>query len=301
MDITLRQLEIFIEVAKTKNLRLASKNLIMSHSAISMALAALEQYSGGKLFDRHLKRLSINARGTYLLENIGPLIAELKDHVQLLKNDTPFGPLRIGASTTIGNYLLPTLIGTFTPLFETPLQLDIVTENTASIENKMVNGDLDVALVEGPITQLQHLSVSRWIRDELVIVSAKPDSKITRSLRSLSDRPWVLRELGSGTRTVFESFLRAKKISLSHTLTMGPTEAVKQAAKAGLGMSCLSRLSVQQDLDHQMLYVVPVVEKIYRDFSIVIPKGRYQPVVVRRFLAHLTNPDSGDYLPTFSI
>jgi DNA-binding transcriptional LysR family regulator len=115
MSITLRQLEIFIAVAETAQVTKASKKLFVTQSAVSMALAELENQLGGSLFDRHGRSLLLNARGRYLL----PLAKDITSQVGSIesimseRNDTLEGNIEMVASTTLGNYILPYLIGAF--------------------------------------------------------------------------------------------------------------------------------------------------------------------------------------------
>ena len=258
----------------------------------SMAISALEKEVGGPLFDRKNKRLYLNERGLFLYEKMTPLIEETADHIQNLKKGLISGKLTIGASTTIGNYVLPQLISEFLnqQIIKTKQDIDIqlVIENTATIEEKLKKYDLDMALVEGPITDHTQLMTKPWIEDELIIITHEPIRALTQqNLKTLSKEKWVLRESGSGTRTVLSQILDQSNIQLTNTMTMGHTEAVKQAVKAGLGISCLSKLSVQQELDQNTLFQIPTTEKLSRTLSIVTAKNRYETRLQTIFLSFL--------------
>ena len=115
MSITLRQLEIFIAVAETAQVTKASKKLFVTQSAVSMALAELENQLGGSLFDRHGRSLLLNSRGRYLLPLAKDITCQVSSIESIMseRNDTLEGHLEIVASTTLGNYILPYLIGAF--------------------------------------------------------------------------------------------------------------------------------------------------------------------------------------------
>jgi DNA-binding transcriptional LysR family regulator len=290
IDITFRQLEIFIEVAKGQNLRQAGKHLSMSHSAISMAISSLETTLRGPLFDRKNNRLILNERGHYLFQNMSPILMETIDHIDALTIGTISGQLRLGASSTIGNYVLPQLIGQFRQATSDDVDIHLTIGNTASIEKKLHQYDLDMALVEGPISDRRNLETWPWINDELVVISGDPEPPNKhRSLNDLVDRKWVLRETGSGTLSILEHALASKNITLPRTLTMGHTEAVKQAVKANLGISCISKLAIQEELRHGSLHLISIKETLSRTLTLVTPKSRYQTRLMAQFLTFLNS------------
>ena len=288
INVTFSQLEIFIQVARRPNLREVSKNIGLSHSAISMAISALESSIGGTLFNRIKNRLILNNRGLYLLENVAPLLLQIEDQLLLLKNGEISGCLRLGASSTIGNYLLPKIIGKFNDKYKNQVDIQLIIENTASIEKKLLQHELDVALIEGPILNQNLLKITPWIEDELIIVSNR---KYTQTkavfLKELAGTNWVLREKGSGTLSVFEKVLRKQSIILNRKLTMGHTEAIKQAVEAGLGISCLSKISVQKELFYGSLSKIFIKEDLSRTLTIITPKNRYQTRAQTAFIKFL--------------
>lgn len=250
IDISLRQIEIFIHVARTLNMRKVSQTLHLSHSAISMAISELETGLDGPLFDRVKQRLVLNQRGQYLLDHLSPILIQLDDHIRILKNNTLTGQLDIGASSTIGNYLLPQIVAKFRAPYGDTVDLRLHIGNTAVIEAQLLAYTLDIALVEGPIADTERLISTPWIEDQLCIITNQPPPYSSPiPLAQLSNERWILREEGSGTLSVFEEVLHQQAITLPHTMTIGHTEAVKHAVEAGLGMACLSQFTGQYELD----------------------------------------------------
>jgi len=167
MHYTLRQLEVFLAVARTENISRAAETLAMSQSAVSGALSELERHFDVLLFDRIGKRLQLNELGRVLWPRVEALLAQAGDLELALKQHSEIGNLHIGATLTIGNYIAVELIAQF--MREQPgarVRLDV--GNTAEIARKVLNFEIDLALIEG---EMQHadLDVSPWIEDELVV------------------------------------------------------------------------------------------------------------------------------------
>ena len=290
MAITLRQLEIFSLIATSGQATTASRQLLISQSAVSMALAELERLTGAPLFERHGKRLVLNDRGRLLVPEAQEIVSRAHAAEQMLREalDEPLGTIRVGASTTIGNYLLPSLLAEFARRYPraTP-QLQVA--NTQQIEAAMESGELDVGLVEGP-HHLASLQASAWRDDELVVVVGRGhpwEREGTADGRMLAEAAWIMREKGSGTREVFEAAMAAQGIGHTVTLELGHTEAVKKAVEAGLGVSCLSRLAVQREIEHGWLRGVTTPLDLRRRLTVLTRSERYRSKLLETFLAHL--------------
>jgi DNA-binding transcriptional LysR family regulator len=288
MRMTLRQLEIFEKVAATQHVTMTGKQLLISQSAVSMAISELEHVSGGPLFERRGRRLILNDRGRYLLPEAKELIRRAQTIERALNDSTekPVGVLRIGASTTIGNYLLPSLLGEFARLYPRAKVL-LMVGNTQQVEAAVENGELDLGLVEGP-HHLASLDLSPWRQDELVVIVGKEhpwSQKRSASPKMLAGAPWIMRERGSGTREVFESAINRKGIGFSISLELGHTEAIKKAVEAGLGVGCLSKLAVQRELDNHWLIKVETPLDLQRDLIILKRKDIYRSKLLEACLA----------------
>lgn len=248
--ITLRQLEIFVAVANREHVTAAANAVHLSQSAVSTALAELADRLGGPLFERVGRRIVCNDRGRKLAEDATDLLLRASDlvhhynHGEILK-----GSLRIGASSTIGTYLLPELIGTFVAAHpEVDINLEI--GNTEAIEDQLRSQQLDLAFIEGPSHHPQ-IAATPWRTDELLVFAAS-DHKLAKrrqlSVDDLTAERWIMREPGSGTRSVFEDALRSHDVQLHAALTFGSSEAVKQGVRTGLGLGCLSELAVRREV-----------------------------------------------------
>lgn len=292
MGITLRQLEIFEKVAVNEHITKASEDLYISQSAISMAIAELEKETGGKLFERRGRRLLLNERGRNLLPKVTEILSMADNITRMMKDSAadPIGILHVGASTTIGNYLLPTVIGRFKKIFPRAEAL-LSVGNTRQIEEGVQSGKLDLGLIEGP-SHLVSLRCLPWRRDELVVI-ASPDNpwakKKKASAKMLAEASWVVREKDSGTREVFEAAMAEKVTGFKISLELGHTEAIKKAVEANLGVGCLSRLTVARELKHHWLVEIVTPLNLNRTLTVIMHKDKYKTRLFNSFMELLEN------------
>lgn len=248
--ITLRQLEIFLAVARAEHVTAAAARLHLSQSAVSAALAELTEQLGGPLFDRSGRSIVRNARGTRLLEEAADLLQRATDLVRGFRGDREVrGRLCVGASSTIGMYLLPERVARFAAAND-GVDVHLEIGNSAQIEDRLVDRSLDVGFVEGP-PRRPELDAVVWRVDELAIFVRAGDPLARRrglGVEHLATARWVSREAGSGTRAVFEAAMRDRELPWAPAVTMGHSEAVKAAVHAGLGVGCLSTLAIRSEL-----------------------------------------------------
>lgn len=253
MRLTLRQLQVFIAISDHGSTAAAGQAIALSQSASSAALQELEAHFGTPLFDRISRRLVINAHGRALLAparallvNAGDLQRQLAAGSHIDHPDTPLR-LQLAASTTIGNYLMPARIAAL--LAQMPqAEVDLRIENSASVVAAVERLEVDAGLIEGPC-HARGLEVIAWQRDPLVIVGAGRGGQAGAwTLAELRKARWLLREPGSGTREVVDQLLLPHLHGYARSLQLGNTEAIKQAAVAGLGLACLSRHAVREAL-----------------------------------------------------
>ncbi|HKP60653.1 MAG TPA: LysR family transcriptional regulator [Polyangiales bacterium] len=286
MRYTLRQLEVFLAVARSQSVSRAAEELAMSQSAVSSALADLEGQFDIQLFDRIGKRLQLSGLGRVLRPRAEALQAQASGFEQALANHSDLGLLRVGATLTIGNYVTVPLMAKF--MQEQPgARISLEVANTAQIAHKLANFEIDVGLVEGQVHDAD-LEASRWCEDELVVFCAPnhPFAK-RRSLRDddLREAQWIVRERGSGTRQAFDQAMRDLLPELSIALELQHTEAIKSAAVAGLGVGCVSRICVADEFKHGTLHACRVPERDFRrHFYFVLHRHKYRTPGVQRWL-----------------
>lgn len=272
--LSLRQLEVFLAVIETGSTTRAAEAVALSQSAASNALTELESRLGERLFDRVGKRLVLNASGRALQPRALLLLTQARDAETLFRHGG--GQLKVGASTTIGNYLLPRLLGAADGVLPCE-RIDIA--NTDEIAERMLRFELDLGLVEGR-TLHPDLLMEPWRQDEMVIVAAPPYEGAV-----LAALPWIMREAGSGTRRVVEQDVLSDLPVIRPVLELGSSEAIHNAVRAGLGVSCLSRHVVEQSLQSGELVVLAPERSIRRQLYLLRHRQRPDTAAVARFLA----------------
>jgi len=274
LRLTLSQLEVFVAIARAGSTRKAADQVARSQSATSSALAELEVTLGVELFDRLGRRLLLNENGRALLPRAVALVEQACE-VQTLYLDKAGASLRIAASFTIGEYLLPQLLLTWKQQHPSgQVRLDIA--NTRDVLEAVSGFAVDVGFIEGQRSHPE-LAVRRWMSDELVIVAAPrhPLAGQVATARRLQDATWILREQGSGTREAADRWLTSRLERVEVGLELGSNEAVKRAVASGLGLGCLSRLAVAHALrEGWLLELRTALPPIQRTLSVVVPKAK---------------------------
>lgn len=286
MKFTLRQLEVFVAVARGESVSRAAEALALSQSATSTAILELERQFDTRLFDRIGKRLRLNAQGELLLPKAGELLDRARELEALLAGRHGFGPLNVGASLTIGNYLATLIIGRFLQIHpECRVRLEV--HNTATVVRQVANFELDLGLIEGDC-QHPDLDVQPWIADELVVFAAPSHPLAHRGALEPADvarEAWILREPGSGTRETFDHAMRHWLSGLDIRLELEHTEAIKRAVESGLGIGCVSRLALKDAFRRGSLVPLemPGVD-LRRHFHFLTHRQKYPSAGVRALL-----------------
>ncbi|CDG20950.1 Uncharacterized HTH-type transcriptional regulator yeiE [Xenorhabdus poinarii G6] len=285
MRITLRQLEIFAEVLKSGSTTQASQQLALSQSAVSASLTDLEGQLGVQLFDRVGKRLVTNEHGRLLYPKALALLERAGEVEQLFKLE--LGALRLAASSTIGNYILPEMLARYRQDYpDTPLELNI--SNTGDVIKAVVEFRVDLGLIEG-LCHDPEVITQPWMKDELLIFSS-PDSALLQrelSMEDLIKAPWILREKGSGTREVLDHLLFSQMPRFNIAMELGNSEAIKHAVQYGMGISCLSRRVVQEQLKNGTLseIVIPGLQ-LNRTLYLIYHRQKHMSNALQKLLSY---------------
>ncbi len=293
MHITLRQLEVFAEVLKSGSTTQASVMLALSQSAVSAALTDLEGQLGVQLFDRVGKRLVVNEHGRLLYPRALALLEQTIEIEQLFRENN--GAIRVYASSTIGNYILPAMIARYRQDFpDLPLELSV--GNSQDVINAVLDFRVDIGLIEGPCHSTEIIS-EPWLEDELVVFAA-PSSPLTKgpvTLNQLAASPWILRERGSGTRELVDYLLLSHLPRFQMAMELGNSEAIKHAVRHGLGISCLSRRVIAEQLQAGTLSEVPVpLPRLVRTLWRVHHRQKHLSNAITRFLHYSDQVAQGE-------
>lgn len=287
------QLNAFRAVAEAGGFSKGADRLMVSQPAVSLQVAELEAFLGAKLFDRLPRGVRLTEAGQLVLgysRRIAGLNTEAEQAVRELLG-LRSGRLVIGASLTVGSYVLPPVLGEFSNRFP-GVELKLEVANTEQIQRKLLDNELDVGFTEGLAEHGELISES-FHADRLVPVSP-PVHPILKHMRVTVEQfcryPIILREQGSGTRAVIEQALAAKGISVKPVMSLGSTEAVKRAVMAGVGLALVSELSIETELKAGVLAVVVLSDlQIRRPLHQVELKGKARGFASREFLQMLTH------------
>ena len=294
MHFTLKQLQVFLAVASHENVSRAAVELAMSQSAASTALKELEQRFDTTLFDRIGKRLQLNEAGLALRPRAEALISRAEELEANLIQHSDIGELKVGATLTIGNYLAIGIMASF--MNEHPhASVELNVENTAAIAAKVRNFELDIGLIEGEL-QEPELDVSYWRDDELSIFCA-PDhplaGKGTLTDDDLLNARWIVRERGSGTRQAFDRGMSGILSNIDLRLQLQHTEGIKRAVEAGLGIGCLSKITLAEAFQRKSLVPLYAPHRNWtRKLYFILHRQKFQSSGIKSWIEHCRRIDN---------
>jgi DNA-binding transcriptional LysR family regulator len=277
-----RRLQVFHTVARLLSFTKAAESLHMTQPAVTFQVRQLEEYFNTRLFDRTHNRISLTEAGNRVYgyaDRIFALYAEMENSVRDLTGEVS-GVLLLGASTTIAEYMLPALLGDFKAKYpEVSIRLQVA--NTDGIVSMVENNVIDLGVVEAPVTN-KNLVVETCRMDRMVLIvppnhelAAKKSVPITE----LTNYPYICREEGSGTREVMLESMNtagANPADLNIVMELGSPEAVKGAVEAGMGISILSRATIDKEIKLGSLVAIELEDPIERPFSFVHQKQKFR-------------------------
>ncbi len=293
--LTLQQLRAFRAVADHLGFSAAALELGLSQPSVSYQVRELEQTLGLPLLDRVGKRVRLTQAGELLYGYASRTLALLDEAAVAVEQMRGLqrGRLRVGASTTVGIYLVPLALGAFKRAHP-GLQISLEIGGRAWLQERLMRGTLDVAVLSPPVDDPDLVAVP-WMEDELVMVVPAGHPLSDRhglTLRDFGDHPFLMRESGSGTRDAVEAAAQEAGVQLNVAMELGSNGAIKHAVEAGLGVAVLSRHAVALERRVGGLVVVPVDGfPIHRPWSIVHPRRERLPEAVDQFVGFLGSGD----------
>jgi DNA-binding transcriptional LysR family regulator len=285
-----RRLQVFHAVAKHLSFTKAGEALCMTQPAVTFQVRQLEEHFNTRLFDRAHGRISLTPAGVVAFahaERILALTAELDSRLRDMGGQVA-GPLLIGASTTIADFLLPQVIGEFKAAHPgvTP---SLFVGNSEAVQERLVERALDIGFIEGD-SYLPSLAGERLCSDELQVVCA-PGHPLAgcRSVAAgaLVEHAYLSRELGSGTREVTDHYLKRAGIepsALHVIMEASSPEALKGLVAAGMGFAIMSQVSVVKEVRLGLLVRIPFSPPLTRQLTAVYPRERIQSGLVGAFV-----------------
>ncbi|HAG71646.1 MAG TPA: LysR family transcriptional regulator [Gammaproteobacteria bacterium] len=288
MKFTLKQMQVFLAVAAHENVSHAAHELAMSQSAASTALMELEHRFKVSLFDRIGKRVQLNGHGQLIRPKVAALISRAVELENTLSLDVEVGDLKVGATLTIGNYLAIGIMARFMQE-HVDAKIELTVENTAAIVQKVKKFELDIGLIEGE-PQDPDLDVSYWREDELALFCAPNHpyaGKSELSEQDLLDAQWIVREQGSGTRQAFDRAMTGILSNLDLRLELQHTEGIKRSVEAGLGIGCLSKITLVDAFKRGSLVPLNAPRRNWtRKFYFILHKQKFLSNGVRSWITY---------------
>jgi len=285
-----RRLQAFQAVAKHRSFTKAADALCMTQPAVTFQIRQLEEHFNARLFDRASSGVTLTRAGVVALEYVERILAlsaELDARVKELSGQE-VGPLMIGASTTIAEFLLPRILGEFKARHPGVVP-QLIVANSEAVQARVADRSLDLGFIEGD-SHLPTLITEVFCEDELQVVCA-PSHQLARrnelALDTLTEHAYIGRESGSGTREVIDHYLKKAGLSLeSLQVIMEATslEALKGVVATGVGFAIMSRAAAEKEVRLGDLVRIPLAPPLIRQLSVVYPKERMHPKAVTEFV-----------------
>ncbi len=285
-----RRLQVFHTVARLLSFTKAADTLHMTQPAVTFQVRQLEEHFNTRLFDRTHNKISLTEAGSRVFEyadRIFELYGEMENSVREMTGEIS-GAVTIGASTTVAEYMLPALLGSFKDKYP-DVDIHLKVANSEGIVSMVENNAIDLGVVESPVNN-KNLVVEVCRHDALVVIV--PPNHPLAANRSISfdelvQYPFICREEGSGTREVIAEYLcglNACDKDLTIAMELGSPEAIKGAVEAGMGLSIVSGATIQKELKLGTLVAVALEPPLERPYSFVHQKQKFRLRVMEELL-----------------
>lgn len=275
----LEELKTLVAVVELQSFTRAGESIGLSQPSVSLHIKHLEHHFKTVLVQRSVKQKKINItpQGRMLYEKakiIFNLLSEAEEELSAYENQVS-GSLHLGCSFTIGEYFVPHFLGIFREKYP-DVELHISIGNTSSICKKVESYEIDLGLVEGTVER-QKLDCSGFYEDSLMLAVSKKNPLSTMNFdsckRCFEDQMWIGRESGSGTKEHFDFFLSSNKIAPKKIIVFESNFAIKEAVKHNIGITFISSLVLESELQSGEIVAIPTPDSYTRSFSYVLPKN----------------------------
>lgn len=285
-----RRLQVFHTVAKVMSFTKAAETLHMTQPAVTFQVKQLEDFFNTRLFDRTHNKITLTDAGKVVYDysdQILELYEKMNSDVREMTGEVT-GTLVIGASTTIAEYMLPSLLGAFKKQYD-DVNIRLQVGNTDAIVSMVENNMIDLGLVEAPVHN-KNLEVDVCRIDEMQLICPKTHPLAKRNKVTVEDfrkYGYITREEGSGSRTVIDSYIREQGLTYSDlkvVMELGSPEAIKMAVESDVGIAIVSRSTLAKELKLDTLVAIPLDPPILRPFSHVRQKHKFRHRAVGELL-----------------
>ncbi|KLD99836.1 LysR substrate-binding domain-containing protein [Aliarcobacter butzleri] len=280
---TLKELSFFYKLCENPQVTQVASELNISQSAISLAIKSLENSLNEQLFDRIGKKLILNEKGKYFKEKTLPSYLALMDASTIFQENKLAGNIKIAASKTISNYIMPNIYYDFLSKYK-DVKLDILTINSSNIIDKILKSELDIGLIEVD-TQNSSLIKEKLADDELIVVSSDEKHPQIAFIDAIKKR-WILREIGSGTREIFMNKIGEIAKELDIFMQLQDFEEIKTIVLNNKNtVTSLSKVIVQKELDEKKLFQIKLKNlELKREFYLVYHKEKSKNLLFETFV-----------------
>lgn len=285
---TLKELNFFYKLCENPQVTQVASELNISQSAISLAIKSLENSLNEQLFDRIGKKLILNEKGKYFKEKTLPLYLALMDASTIFQENKLAGNIKIAASKTISNYIMPNIYYDFLSKYK-DVKLDILTINSSSIIDKILKNELDIGLIEVD-TQNSSLIKEKLADDELIVVSSDEKHPQIAFIDAIKKR-WILREIGSGTREIFMNKIGEIAKELDIFMQLQDFEEIKTIVLNNTNtVTVLSKVIVKKELKQKKLFEIKLKNiEFKREFYLVYHKDKTKNLLFETFIEFIKN------------
>ena len=287
-----RRLQVFHTVAKVMSFTKAAETLHMTQPAVTFQVKQLEDFFNTRLFDRTHNKITLTEAGKVVYDYSGQVL-ELYDRmnsdVREMTGEVS-GTLVVGASTTVAEYMLPSLLGAFKKQYD-DVNIRLQVGNTDAIVAMVENNMIDFGLVEAPVRN-KNLDVHVCRIDEMQLICPKDHPLAKRDKVTVEDvrkYGYVSREEGSGSRSVIDTYMKEQGMSYSDlnvVMELGSPEAVKMAVESDVGIAIVSRTTLSKELKLDTLSAIPLDPPLLRPFSHIKQKHKYRHKAVGELLEY---------------
>ena len=283
---TLKELHFFYKLCSNPQVTQVAQELNISQSAISLAIKSLENKLNEQLFDRIGKKLILNEKGRFFKEKTFSHYLALKDAQNIFQENKLAGNIKIAASKTISNFLMPNIYYDFLSKYK-DVKLDISINNSNEIIEKILSSKLDIGLIEVD-TQHSSLIKEKLCDDELIVVTSDENSPKITFIDSINKK-WILRETGSGTREIFINYIGQIAQELNIFMELQDFEEIKTIVLNNKDtVTAISKVIVQKELDEKKLFQIKLRNiEFKREFYLVYHKEKSKNLLFETLIKFL--------------
>ncbi|OCL90524.1 LysR substrate-binding domain-containing protein [Aliarcobacter thereius] len=285
---TLKELNFFYKLCENPQVTQIANELHISQSAISLAIKSLENSLNEQLFDRIGKKLILNEKGRVFREKTLSHYLALVDASHIFEENKLAGHIKIAASKTISNYIMPNIYFDFLSKYK-EVKLNISTINSTNIIEKVLKSELDIGLIEVD-TQNSNLVKEKLSNDELIVVSSDSANPKEAFIDTI-DKKWILRELGSGTREIFINHIGEIAKELDIFMELQDFEEIKSIILENKNcVTALSKVAVKKELEEKKLFEIKLKNiKLEREFYLIYHKDKSKNLLFETFVEFIKN------------